>query len=232
MRFEDGACRLCEKRIQVFSDDGALRSDDALCRCAGSPQRYGGGQTHRLEGVTVTEQRRQKITRSTTPYHLLEREQFLRLGVTDVADALHRIPGITLRDYGGAGGMKTVSVRGFGARHTGVTYDGVMLSDCQSGEIDISRYSLDNVSELALTVGDNDDIFIPAKQASTPSTLSIQTLRLPSGDSRGHVTAQMKLGSFGLASPFVRYEQSVKAAGWRSRWRGNIRMRRMIIRSR
>ena len=161
-------------------------------------------RTHRLEGVTVTEQRRQKITRSTTPYHLLEREQFLRLGVTDVADALHRIPGITLRDYGGAGGMKTVSVRGFGARHTGVTYDGVMLSDCQSGEIDISRYSLDNVSELALTVGDNDDIFIPAKQA-------IQTLRLPSGDSRGHVTAQMKLGSFGLASPFVRYEQSVSS---------------------
>ena len=168
-------------------------------------------RTHRLEGVTVTEQRRQKITRSTTPYHLLEREHFLRLGVTDVADALHRIPGITLRDYGGAGGMKTVSVRGFGARHTGVTYDGVMLSDCQSGEIDISRYSLDNVSELALTVGDNDDIFIPAKQASTPSTLSIQTLRLPSGDSRGHVTAQMKLGSFGLASPFVRYEQSVSS---------------------
>ena len=168
-------------------------------------------RTHRLEGVTVTEQRRQRITRSTTPYHLLEREQFLRLGVTDVADALHRIPGITLRDYGGAGGMKTVSVRGFGARHTGVTYDGVMLSDCQSGEIDISRYSLDNVSELALTVGDNDDIFIPAKQASTPSTLSIQTLRLPSGDSRGHVTAQMKLGSFGLASPFVRYEQSVSS---------------------
>ena len=173
-------------------------------------------RTHRLEGVTITEQRRQKITRSTTPYHLLEREHFLRLGVTDVADALHRIPGITLRDYGGAGGMKTVSVRGFGARHTGVTYDGVMLSDCQSGEIDISRYSisrysLDNVSELALTVGDNDDIFIPAKQASTPSTLSIQTLRLPSGDSRGHVTAQMKLGSFGLASPFVRYEQSVSS---------------------
>ena len=166
-------------------------------------------RTHRLEGVTVTEQRRQRITRSTTPYHLLEREHFLRLGVTDVADALHRIPGITLRDYGGAGGMKTVSVRGYGARHTGISYDGVMLSDCQSGEIDISRYSLDNVSELALTIGDNDDIFIPARQASNPAVLSIQTLRLPSEDTRGHLTAQLKLGSFGLVSPYVRYEQSV-----------------------
>ena len=166
-------------------------------------------RTHRLEGVTVTETRKERVTRSATPFHLLEREQFQRLGVTDVADALHNIPGITLRDYGGAGGMKTVSVRGYGARHTGISYDGVMLSDCQSGEIDISRYSLDNVSELALTIGDNDDIFIPARQASNPAVLSIQTLRLPSADTRGHLTAQMKLGSFGLVSPYVRYEQSV-----------------------
>ena len=166
-------------------------------------------RTHRLEGVTVTETRKERVTRSATPFHLLEREQFQRLGVTDVADALHNIPGITLRDYGGAGGMKTVSVRGYGARHTGISYDGVMLSDCQSGEIDISRYSLDNVSELALNIGDNDDIFIPARQATNPAVLSIQTLRLPSADTKGHLTAQMKLGSFGLVSPYVRYEQSV-----------------------
>ena len=166
-------------------------------------------RTHRLQGVTVTEERRQKTVRSTTPYHLMEKGDFERLGVTDVADALHRIPGITLRDYGGAGGMKTVSVRGFGARHTGVCYDGVMLSNCQSGEIDISRYSIDNVGALALTIGDHEDIFIPARQASTPATLSIETMRMPSEDPRAHLTAQMKVGSFGLASPFVRYEQSV-----------------------
>ena len=132
----------------------------------------------------------------------------LVMGVTDVADALHRLPGITLRDYGGAGGMKTVSVRGFGAKHTGVSYDGVMLSECQSGEIDLSRYSLDNVANLSLVVGDNDDIFIPARQASTPATLNIQTLRLPTEDTRPHLTAQLKAGSFGFVSPFVRYEQN------------------------
>ena len=100
--------------------------------------------------------------RSTAPLRILDREQMLSLGVTDVADALHRMAGITLRDYGGAGGLKTVSVRGFSAKHTGVSYDGIMLSDCQSGEIDLSRYSLDNVEYLSLVVGDNDDIFIPA----------------------------------------------------------------------
>ena len=102
-------------------------------------------RTHQLREVTITESRRQHEAKSTAPLHIIDREQMLTLGVTDVADALHRIPGVTLRDYGGAGGLKTVSVRGFGAKHTGVSYDGVMLSDCQSGEIDLSRYSLDNV---------------------------------------------------------------------------------------
>ena len=135
-----------------------------------------------LSAITET-QRRHTLT-STAPLHLLDRRDMLTMGVTDIADALHRMPGITLRDYGGAGGMKTVSVRGFGAKHTGVCYDGVMLSECQSGEIDLSRYSLDNVDRLSLVIGDNDDIFIPARQSSTPAVLNIQTLRLPTDDTK------------------------------------------------
>ena len=161
-------------------------------------------RVHELEGVTITESRRQHTLTSTAPMHLLDRHDMLTMGVTDMADALHCLPGITLRDYGGAGGMKTVSVRGFGAKHTGVSYDGVMISECQSGEIDLSRYSLNNVDHLTLVVGDNDDIFVPARQASVPAVLNIQTLP-HDGDS--HLTAVMKCGSFGYVSPFVRYIQ-------------------------
>ncbi len=163
---------------------------------------------HQLEGVTITETQRKHTVTSTAPLHLLDRKDMLTMGVTDIADALHRLPGITLRDYGGAGGMKTVSVRGFGAKHTGVSYDGVMLSECQSGEIDLSRYSLDNVESISLVIGDNDDIFIPARQSSVPAILNIQTLRLPTADTKPHLTTQVKFGSFGYISPFLRYEQN------------------------
>ena len=162
-----------------------------------------------LREVTVTETRHDHALKSAAPMHVIDRHDMLVLGVVDMADALHRLPGITLRDYGGAGGMKTVSVRGFGAKHTGVSYDGVMLSECQSGEIDLSRYSLDNVDHLSLTVGDNSDIFIPARNATSPATLTIQTLRQPSADHHPHLTAQLKAGSFGYLSPFLRYEQSL-----------------------
>lgn len=166
-------------------------------------------RVHQLQEVTVTETRRQHEVTSTAPLHILDREEMLTLGVTDVADALHRIPGVTLRDYGGAGGMKTVSVRGFGAKHTGVSYDGIMLSDCQSGEIDLSRYSLDNVEQLSLVIGDNDDIFIPARNASASAVLNIQTIGMPTADIHPHLKAQLKMGSFGYVSPFLRYEQNV-----------------------
>ncbi len=183
--------------VSMTAEGQTLRSDTVVDR------------VHQLREVTVTENRSQKTVKSTAPVYVVDRQQMLRLGVTDVADALHRIPGVTLRDYGGAGGMKTVSVRGFGAKHTGVSYDGVLLSDCLSGEIDLSRYSLDNVDYLSLIVGDNDDIFIPARQASVPALLNIRTIGMPTADKRPHLTAQLKAGSFGYISPFLRYEQNV-----------------------
>ena len=165
--------------------------------------------TRRLENIDVVSTRKAHNVTSTAPTHMLTQKQFGTLGITDIADALHRLPGITLRDYGGAGGMKTVSVRGFGTQHTGVSYDGIMLSDCQSGDIDLSRYSLDNVAGLSLTIGDNDDIFTSAKNAASAAVLSIETVAPPSSDTRPHLTAQVKTGSFGYVSPFVRYGQSL-----------------------
>ncbi|MDE5750850.1 MAG: TonB-dependent receptor, partial [Duncaniella sp.] len=115
-------------------------------------------------------------------------------------------PGVTLRDYGGAGGLKTVSVRGFGASHTGVVYDGVVLSDVQDGQIDLSRYALDNVSSLTLAVGDNEDIFGPARLAASAATLSISSFVPNLGDDTpaNTLVAQVKGGSFGYISPYLR----------------------------
>lgn len=163
-------------------------------------------RTEHLQEVEVNARHRQ-LLRSTAPLHLLDKEDMLHLGVTDMADALHRLPGINLRDYGGAGGMKTVAVRGMGAQHTGVSYDGILLSESQGGEIDVSRYSIDQVQTLRLTVGDNDDIFVTARQASVPALLAIETMGGEPTDKRAHLTSQLKLGSFGYVSPYARYEQ-------------------------
>ncbi len=62
-----------------------------------------------------------------------------------------------------------------------MVYYGIVLSDCQSGEVDVSRYSLDNVESLSMVIGDNDDIFIPARAAASASSLSIASFSAPAG---------------------------------------------------
>ena len=164
-------------------------------------------RTQHLQQVEVNALAQHRMMTSTAPLQLLAHQDFARLGVTDIADALHRMPGINLRDYGGAGGMKTVAVRGFGAGHTGVSYDGMLLSECQGGEIDVSRYSLDQVQTLKLTIGDNDDIFISARQASMAAMLAIETMNEIPADHRAHLSTQLQVGSFGYVSPYLRYVQ-------------------------
>lgn len=165
--------------------------------------------SYQLQDIIITENKKKNEITSTAPLYIISNKSLNIAGITDIADALNRIPGITIRDYGGAGGMKTVSVRSFGTQHTGVSYDGIMLSDCQSGQIDLSRYSLENVDDISLVIGDNDDIFLPAKNASLPAIININTIKSPTNDLLLHLTSQLKIGSFGYISPFVRYEQNL-----------------------
>ena len=92
-----------------------------------------------LPDVEVKSSSSERALTSSTPYQKIDSEKIRVAGITDISDALRRMSGVNIRDYGGAGGMKTVSIRGLGSQHTAVVYDGVSLSDCQSGQIRLVR---------------------------------------------------------------------------------------------
>ena len=81
----------------------------------------------------------------------------------------------------------------------------------EGGEIDVSRYSLDQVQTLRLTIGDNDDIFISARQASVAALLAIETMSEIPIDKQPHLSTQLQVGSFGYVSPYLRYVRADKA---------------------
>lgn len=89
-----------------------------------------------------------------------------------MADAVRRFAGAQVRDYGGIGGLKTVSIRNMGAAHTAVSYDGVAVSNCQAGQIDIGRFSLDNVSMVSLAVGQTDNLLQSARHYASAGVLA------------------------------------------------------------
>ena len=115
-----------------------------------------------------------------------------------------------VRDYGGIGGLKTISVRSLGANHTAVSYDGITVNDCQTGQIDIGRFSLENVKLLSLSSGQGDNIFLPARSIASASVLNIQTLS-PNFEGAKNVNSKlsMKIGSFGFINPSILVEGKI-----------------------
>lgn len=166
-------------------------------------------KTQELSDVEVVARAKPSVVRSSAPLQLLGRKQFEQLGLQDLSEAVKRFSGITVQDYGGVGGLKTVSVRSLGAKHTAVCYDGVTISDAQSGQVDISRFSLDNIEMISLSIGQSDKIFQTARMYASSGALNIQSATPVFQDKPFRISAKMKTGSFGLLNPSLRYEQKI-----------------------
>ncbi len=181
----------------------------SLCTMQAQDVKIRPTKTDTLKTVTVDASARKSLGHTTSRYEV-KADDYATMGVTTLTDALHHLPGVTLRDYGGAGGMKTVSVRGFGAQHTNVIYDGIALTDAQNGQTDVSRFPLDDVERLSLIVGDDNDIFIPARNVSSAATLQIHTAPIPDAqDAKPHLKAQWRQGAWWQMQPYLRYSQSL-----------------------
>ena len=159
-------------------------------------------RVHYIQEIVITESTRNAEIRSSTPLQILSSKSLTELNALQVSDAVKQFSGVTVKDYGGIGGLKTVSVRSLGANHTTVSYDGIALTHVQSGQIDIGRFSLENVDMISLSSGQSDNIFQPARLFASASVLNIQTLSPEFRDNRkmnGKVA--LKGGSFGLINP-------------------------------
>lgn len=166
-----------------------------------------------LDSLLVSESSVRGAADSSTPLQRLSGSDLVRLGVTNVGDALKHMSGVTVKDYGGIGGLKTVGVRGLGARHTAVFYDGVAVGDCQSGQVDLGRYSTDNLSGLELSIGQSDDIYKSARMLAAAGVVSLETNGASPGSAAGDMRASMRCGSFDTYRGSVAYNRSLRK-GW------------------
>ncbi|MBP3745625.1 MAG: Plug domain-containing protein, partial [Prevotella sp.] len=165
-------------------------------------------RSRRLGEVKVSGSNKQKDVNNSAPEQTLTIKDMEQMGASSVSDAVRHMAGVTLHDYGGAGGLKTVSIRGLGAQFTGVSYDGVPLSDVQTGQIDLQRYTLNGVKQLDLLIGEGNDIFIAARETVMPSLLSISTQGVSHKDHDLHLMAQAVMGAWGYTSPMLSAEKA------------------------
>lgn len=147
--------------------------------------------------------------KSVTPVHTLSGSTLQKMSSMSIADALRYFAGVQVKDYGGIGGLKTVNVRSLGAQHVGVFYDGVGITNAQNGQVDLGRYSLDNMEAISVYNSQKSEALQSANEYASGSTLYLKT-RTPVFEGKDYnVLARIKAGSFGTVNPLVRYERKV-----------------------
>ena len=148
--------------------------------------------------------------REVIPAQTLGGKELERLNTLSVADAMRFFSGVQIKDYGGIGGLKTVNVRSLGTNHTAVLIDGIQLGNAQNGQVDLGRFSLDDVAEISLYNGQKSDIFQSAGEFGASGVVYINTSRPRFEDGRKFkLKASLKGGSFDLVNPSIRAEYKI-----------------------
>ena len=164
-------------------------------------------KTYSIDEVVVTANRHRFSVESTMPAQILTGRELEKLNSLSVADAIRYFSGVQLKDYGGVGGIKTINVRSLGSAHTAVFYDGMSIGNAQNGQVDLGKFSLDNVEAIELYNGQKSSIFQPARGFFASNTLFLRT-KIPQFDygKNFNIKTSFKTGSFGLVNPAMLYQ--------------------------
>ena len=164
-----------------------------------------------LDVATVSSHRNAAAV-SVAPVQSISEGRIERLGTIGLHEAVKQFSGVSVRDYGGIGGLKTVSVRNMGAAHTAVTYDGIAISDAQNGQVDLSRFNLDDISAVSMYIGVTYDIFCSARHLASAGVLRLETSAPTFEKGPTEVNARLTAGSFGTYNPYLAVKQRLGKA--------------------
>lgn len=153
-----------------------------------------------------------------TPTQVIDATEMQRLGGTLLSDAARRLVGVTLKDYGGIGGIKTVSARGLGSQFSTLTIDGVAVNDCQNGQVDLGRYTLGNSNYISFANGQSDNLLQSARALAAGSTLNMETSVPEFGTLPLNLSVDLEGGSYGYFSPTLAYQQRMGRKASFSLW--------------
>lgn len=171
-----------------------------------------------LNEVIVTANRFNEVI----PSQKLTGKELENLNSLSVADALRYFSGVQLKDYGGVGGIKTVNIRSMGTNHMGVYYNGIQLGNAQNGQVDLGKYSLENIEEISLYNGQKSEIFQSAREFGSAGSIYLTTRRPKFAEGKSvNLKVGLKAGSFDLFNPSILFEYKLSesvSASFNAEW--------------
>jgi len=112
------------------------------------------------DAIVVTATRGKSLT-SEVPasVDVIGRETIETLSPQNMAEVLDNIQGVFIKDYGGIGGTKSISLRGSSAEQVLVLMDGQRLNNAQNGQVDFSTISTEGVEKIEIIRGGSSALY-------------------------------------------------------------------------
>ncbi len=120
-----------------------------------------------------------------------------------VADVLRRFTGVQVKDYGGAGGLKTVNIRSLGSEHVGVFMDGIQIDNAQNMQVDLGRFSTEGLGSVAMFAALKARRLQTAKEYAAGAAVYLDSYR-PGADGWA---LRLRRGSFATSNPSLQWEK-------------------------
>ncbi|MFA6282340.1 MAG: TonB-dependent receptor plug domain-containing protein, partial [Candidatus Omnitrophota bacterium] len=112
-------------------------------------------------------------------------------GAQDVSEAISDLPSVNISNYGGAGALKNIRIRGAVPSQVLILMDGKPINSPRDGETDLSTIPLDNVERIEVMPGAASSLY--GAQAMG-GTVNIITKNPPEKGHKTEVTS--RFGSF------------------------------------
>ncbi|RMF34330.1 MAG: TonB-dependent receptor [Chlorobiota bacterium] len=137
------------------------------------------------------------------PTAQITRHELERLPAATVADAVQGLPGVFVRNYGGLGGLKTISVRGATASQTAVVLEGIRLNAVANGLVDLGQLPTALLETITIERGSRSAVWGANAVGGTVELV----LRQP-GDG---VRTRAAIGAFGERAAAIESSVSLRA---------------------
>lgn len=100
-----------------------------------------------------------RIARSAQPLAAVTRRDIVAANAVDLADALAYVPGVFVKQYGGMGGLRTLSLRGASSQQTVLLLDGIRYRGNSADAFDLGNLPADAIERIEVVRGGNAALY-------------------------------------------------------------------------
>ena len=133
----------------------------------------------------------------------LKSKEIQEMAAEDVGELIRKFAGVSLKSYGGLGGLKTVSMRGLGANHSAIVSDGFSLTNNQTGQVNLGQIQAENVTNFVSVVGTSSSFAQPVSAQIGGSSFVLETFENSFSNKKLKIRSNVKYGSFNQKSAYL-----------------------------